>query len=82
MPLGSGIFCRKSIAAFFLQLLLVVAQRRLGGGGLDLMFPIILPCVLLGSKFQRSTPSILVLVAFAERSDAGSRHLEVRIDDL
>ena len=78
MPLGSGIFCRKSIAAFFLQLLLVVAQRRLGGG-LDLMFPIILPCV---SKFQRSTPSILVLVAFAERSDAGSRHLEVRIDDL
>mgnify|MGYP006915032782 FL=1 len=49
---------------------------------LDLMFPIILPCVWLGSKFQRSTPSILVLVAFAERSDAGSRHLEVRIDDL
>lgn len=81
MPLGSGIFCRKSIAAFFLQLLLVVAQRRLGGG-LDFMFPIILPCVWLGSKFQRSTPSILVLVAFAERSDAGSRHLEVRIDDL
>ena len=81
MPLGSGIFCRKSIAAFSLQLLLVVAQRRLGGG-LDLMFPIILPCVWLGSKFQRSTPSIFVLVAFAERSDAGSRHLEVRIDDL